>query len=308
MKKITVFLLALVLLLTQALPAFAAETGTCGENITWTYENGTLSITGSGPMDDFPEGAPWAQFKDSITTVVISGGVTYIGAGSFRDHDALTQLDVGSYLEEIGQDAFNGCDGLTSVTLPHTFKVFHERSFQGCSNLKEFHCAGRFPQFKLNCMWETRAIIYYPAAYPWGINYIKQLTEAFHGRIKFLASDGTDPLKPEETTAPTTEPTTAPTTEPTTVPTTEATTAPTETTAPPAESTARPTAAPTAPPTTFPTSGNPEPGKVDSSTTTLLIALGIVALLSASVAVALAVYQANERKRRARRRRTPGRR
>ena len=42
--------------------------------------------------------------------------------------------------------------------------------------------------------------------------------------------------------------------------------------------------------------------------TCLLIALGIVALLSASVAVALAVYQANERKRRARRRRTPGRR
>ena len=31
----------------------APTSGTCGENLTWTLENGILTISGSGPMTDF---------------------------------------------------------------------------------------------------------------------------------------------------------------------------------------------------------------------------------------------------------------
>ena len=110
----------------------------------------------------------------------------------------------------------------------------------GCANLKEFHCQGKFPSFKQNCLWDTYATIYFPADRPWGVEYIQQLEEAFKGRIEFLASDGTDPYEPTEppaeTEAPTEVPTEQPTEAPTTVPPTTvppATEAPAEETAPP---------------------------------------------------------------------------
>jgi hypothetical protein len=86
----------------------------------------------------------------------------------------------------------------------------------------------------MNCLWDTWATIYFPAASPWSVDLIRDLEEAFHGRIEFLASDGTDPYVPTEPTeateAPTEEPTTVP---PTTVP--PATQAPTEAATAPAD-------------------------------------------------------------------------
>jgi hypothetical protein len=84
--------MALVLVLTLlfgALPAAAAETGTCGENLTWSYADGVLTVTGEGAMEDYLEGAPWAHYQNEIHTLVFTGGVTYIGAYAFRDYDAL---------------------------------------------------------------------------------------------------------------------------------------------------------------------------------------------------------------------------
>ena len=139
---------------------------------------------------------------------------------------------------EIGAGAFYSCDGLTKIELPSTFKVFGEESFRNCPNLKEIHCSGRFPSFRLNCLWDTYTKIYFPAERPWSVELVIQLEEAFKGRIEFLASDGSDPYvptEPTEATEPTkaTEPeeTTQPSTEPT-QPVTEAT-EPVETTQPP---------------------------------------------------------------------------
>lgn len=196
----------------------------CGEAIVWSYSGGTLNLTGTGQMDDFPDGAPWAEYKNEIKTVIISGGITYIGAYSFSDYDALTDVQFGKDVYEIGERAFFSCDGLTEVHLPASFKIFGPSSFMGCIKLKAFHCEGKFPSFRQNCLWDTYAVIYFPADRPWSVNNIRDLEEAFHGRIEFLASDGTDPYEPTEppveTEAPTEEPTEAPTEEPTEAPTT----------------------------------------------------------------------------------------
>lgn len=231
--RILPVLLALLMLLC-ALPVSAEETtapttserapGYCGEAILWNLEDGTLTITGTGPMDDFPDGAPWEEHKDDIRKVIISDMITYVGAYSFCDYDSLTDVQFGGDVYEIGERAFFSCDGLTEVHLPASFKVFGPSSFMGCTRLKEFHCEGRFPSFRQNCLWDTYATIYFPAGRPWGVEYIAQLEEAFHGRIEFLASDGSDPYDPTEapaeTEAPTTEAPTEETTEPTEAPTT----------------------------------------------------------------------------------------
>lgn len=231
-----------VMTLLCALPVSAEETteptqverapGYCGEAIMWSFEDDTLTLTGAGEMDDFPQGTPWEEHQDEIKKVVISGGITYIGAFSFCDYDKLTEVEFGKDVYEIGERAFFSCDGLTSISLPASFKVFGPSSFMGCTKLKEIHCAGKFPSFRQNCLWDTYATIYFPADKPWGVEYIAQLEEAFHGRIEFLASDGTDPYVPTEPTEATETPTDVPTEEPATVP---PTTVPPETEAPTAE-------------------------------------------------------------------------
>ena len=247
MKKLITMMLALCLVLSMVPMGFATETATettapvettepivrepdqCGEDLRWKYENGTLTISGSGTMDDYTDSAaPWKEYKDEIEKLVLSG-VTYIGAEAFRDFDKLKEIEFGYHIKEFGYRAFYGCDGLETLELPMSFKVFGEESLRGCKNLKEIHCDGGFPSFRLNCLWESYVTIYFPADRPWPVSLIQELEEAFHGRIEFMASDGTDPYTPEEETKPTEEATVPPTTvPPTEAPTTAPTEAPTE--------------------------------------------------------------------------------
>lgn len=260
MKRVLMCLLALcVLTLSLAPVGYAAETGEpaavrepghCGENMTWVLQDGILTITGTGPMDDFPDGPQWAEHKEDIRKVVLSGNISTVGANAFTDYDKLTEVDFGKALQEIGTGAFKDCDGLTAISLPDPFRRFGEESFMNCPNLKEIHCEGGFPSFNLNCLWNTWAKIYFPAERPWGVTYIQQLEEAFKGRIEFLASDGSDPYVPTEPT--------------------EATEAPIETTAPTqaaTEPTVPPVLGPVAEPTDPPvTQGATEPPVVEVQT------------------------------------------
>lgn len=265
MRKLLTLLCSCCMILMLAAPVLATETGEpttpvraeneCGEDMTWEFSDGTLTIKGSGAMDDFEEDAPWAAHKNDIKRVVLSGKISYIGARAFKNYDALETVNFGSSLYEIGTEAFKSCDGLTVIYLPETFKIFGESSFASCSNLTSIYCSGRFPSFRLNCMWNTYGKIYYPADNPWGTEYIEQMETAFKGRIEFLAADGTDYYQPTEapTEAPTEVPTEAPTEPPTETPTEPPTEAPTE------KPTEAPTAAPTMPATAAPTEEATEP-------------------------------------------------
>ena len=241
MQRIIVIVLALVMLLSVIAPvvmATEAETTEateakvrgefeCGDDLTWSFSDGTLTITGTGKMDDYEGDAPWAAHKNEITKVVLEG-VTYVGAKAFNDYDAIKEVDFGSALYELGVQSFRSCEGLTKISLPKSFKIFGEESFNSCSNLKEIHCSGKFPSFKQNCLWAVYATIYYPAAAPWSVTYIEQLETAFKGRIQFLDSDGVDHYTPTEATEEVTEETTEATTEATTEPTVETTVETTE--------------------------------------------------------------------------------
>lgn len=280
MKKLLMMVLTVCMLLSLAAPVFATETepvrNVCGEDMTWEYADGVLTITGSGAMDDFEGDAPWAAYKNEIKRVVFSGSVSYIGAGAFSNYDAITTVNFGSSLYEIGPKAFKSCDGLTVIYLPASFKVFREESFMGCSSLTAIHCSGRFPSFKLNCLRDTYGIIYYPADKPWGVEYIEQLETAFHGRIEFLASDGTDHYNPEEETEPVTEaPTEAPTEPPTEPPTEAPTVPPTE--APTVPETIPATVPQTQPEAEAPAATEPAEVKNESKSWIGMVLIGAVA-------------------------------
>ena len=285
MKQLFSILIALCLVLPLAVPAAAAENegdlaaGTIGD-FTWTLTGNTLTISGSGAMEDFTEDAPWLPYASQIQKVIFTGGVTYVASGAFADYDTITEVDFGDAMYELGKRSFYSCDGLTALYMPASFKVFGEDSLRSCSKLTEIHCEGRFPSFRLNSLWDTYAKIYFPADRPWSVELIQQLEEAFHGRIEFLASDGTDPYTPTAPTQETVEETTEPPTEETEA-TTEETTE--ETTQVTTEETLPPTTAPTEaeitlPETTVPTENPPAESPSRYSPVTLVLAAVVMVL------------------------------
>lgn len=261
-RTVAAFLLLCLLLTMLPVAAFATETtettdtsetepvlrepGHCGEDLTWSYDAGTLTISGSGEMDDYPDGdAPWLEYKDNITSLVFTGSVTSVGAGAFMDYDSLKEVDFGSAMHTIHRQAFKSCDGLTAFTLPATFRRFGEESFMSCKSLTEIRCMGGMPSFNGNCLWDTYCTVFYPSNNPWPVEPVTQLFQAFQGRIQFFMGEGTvetavevtqPAVQPTETQPPVTEPqetvpeTTAAQTESATEPVTEPTETAAETT------------------------------------------------------------------------------
>ena len=299
MKKRIILALIVLSLLCSILPvAMATEdgdqtvlgAGSCGENLTWELKDGVLTIIGYGRMDDFPDNAPWADDRDEIISVIFTGDVTYIGERAFWDCDNLIHVEFGDKLTELGKQAFISCDALEVLYFPATFKIFGEGSLQSCPSLKALYCAGRFPSFKLNCLWDTYLTIYYSAAQPWSESTIADLEAAFKGRVSFEPADNVlppEPTEPTEPTEPVTEPT-EPETEPTeevteateevTVPATEETTVETEATEEATEApTEAPTQAPSEPPRTEP---EPAPEQKSGSWIGLVIIASVLLIMA----------------------------
>ncbi|MBQ4064805.1 MAG: leucine-rich repeat domain-containing protein, partial [Clostridia bacterium] len=117
--------------------------GACGPALTWELsKDGILTISGSGNMDDFPEGtyAPWQPYVDgkdgfTVTSAVIGEGVASVGQGAFRECRSLTAVTLPSSLTKIGTEAFYGCSALTAVTIPDAVTVVERATFAGCSSL-----------------------------------------------------------------------------------------------------------------------------------------------------------------------------
>ena len=160
-KRIISLLLALVLCVGLfAFPVSAAETeGECGEKLTWSLQNGVLTISGKGDMTDYREGnfAPWYEVRDRIQRIVIENGVTSIGDFAFydcrnitiavipesvtvfgklafADCRKLTQVTL-TGVEEIGNACFYNCESLRNVILPQGLRVIGDMAFYCCSSI-----------------------------------------------------------------------------------------------------------------------------------------------------------------------------
>lgn len=122
-KKILALLLAVCLLLgCLPLSASAATTvtddsGSCGDNVTYTFnaDTGTLTISGTGEMR-YPYG--WSSYKQNIVNVVVEQGVTSIGDSAFNYCSSLTSVTLPEGLTCIGSAAFLSCYSLKNIILP----------------------------------------------------------------------------------------------------------------------------------------------------------------------------------------------
>lgn len=139
-KHITRLLFAALLLLALCIGASAAGTsGKCGPSAYWSFDSstGTLTISGSGAMEDYEYGNefPWMDYRNSIQTIVIGDQITQIGRNAFP-WTACSTIQFGKSVRSIGAEAFSGCRNLNGdLTLPDSVQIVGDSAFAGCTGL-----------------------------------------------------------------------------------------------------------------------------------------------------------------------------
>lgn len=122
-------------------PILYASSGSCGTNATYTLANGTLTISGTGPMTNFSYTAniPWYSVRSTIKTVVIESGITSIGSKSFLSCKNLTGISIPGTVTAIRGNAFDGCTSLTSLSIPSGVTEIGSFAFQDCAALRSVY-------------------------------------------------------------------------------------------------------------------------------------------------------------------------
>ena len=127
----------LIMLLIGAGTAAAEHSGTWGI-LDWTLDdNGLLTVSGKGRMDDYSfTGEGWLTYREEIREAVISEGITSIGANMFASCTNLTDVTLSESLKEIGFAAFFSCSSLKCIRLPEGLTGIGDNAFEGCSSLE----------------------------------------------------------------------------------------------------------------------------------------------------------------------------
>ena len=127
----------------RAVPVCVRDSGTCGvdgDNLTWTLTcDGLLTISGTGRMAFYGEGAPntpWKEYMNDIKKLVVEDGVTYISDYTCLRAGTLKEVIIGEGVTRIGHGAFCTCNNLERVVLPSTVDTIEEQTFQSCVKLK----------------------------------------------------------------------------------------------------------------------------------------------------------------------------
>lgn len=139
MKKrlLSILLVLLTALTLLPLGALANDDNKCGENLTWEFADGILTISGTGDMYDYSSAdpAPWSEYNDIIASITISDGVTSIGDNAFHSCCA-ESIDLQcTSLVSIGKNAFSRCTMLTSIFIPESVQSIGSEAFSLCEGL-----------------------------------------------------------------------------------------------------------------------------------------------------------------------------
>lgn len=146
--------------------------GICGTNVTWSLNNGVLTVSGNGAMDDFiivRDGAtgeiieseshicPWESYKTWIKTLYVEDGVTSIGDSAFSNCYNLKKAVIGNSVKTIGSDAFLNAQSLTEFSLGNSVETVKTNAFYG-SGIKTLSLPASLRTIEgggLNALWSV---------------------------------------------------------------------------------------------------------------------------------------------------------
>lgn len=253
--------------------------GECGD-VQWNFDpdTGRLTLICQGYMEEFGRGeAPWQEWAESITSLVLEGELSgpspyafadltrlrsvswcetilSISDGMFQGCTGLKTMQVPESVYEVGMEAFAQCSALAKVYLPESLSLISKGAFDGTS-LKYICYAGEESQWEnvsVECQLPEGVLVLFNGQEPPTPTAVPMPTDT-------PTPKPTDTPTPKPTDTPTPKPTDAPTTKPTDTPTPK----PTDTSTP--NPTGTPTPKPTDTPTPKPTD-TPTPKPTDTPT------------------------------------------
>ena len=140
------------------------NSGICGEDVLWSFENGTLTISGTGRMYDYAsaEYLPWYALRSEITAGIIEEGVT-----------------------SLGEYVFSG-SAVSKVTLPQTLEVVGKEALANCDSLAEIEFIADAPEFAEDAFLGTTVTAWYPGSNP---TWTPDIRKDYGGDVTWMSRD-----------------------------------------------------------------------------------------------------------------------
>ena len=132
----------------EEIELFAANSNSCGEGLTWKLSNGTLTISGTGWMEDFSGFAPWYSQCAQIKKITISEGVTSISQHAFEDCINVTSISIPDSVTELNAYCFLACKSMKSITIPQSVTRIGNGVFDACEKLTDIYYGGTDASWK----------------------------------------------------------------------------------------------------------------------------------------------------------------
>ena len=117
-----------------------ADSGTCGEDATWSYEDGVLEIEGTGAVKDYTENSetPWYQYKSDVKKVIIGNEITSVGTYICHGFTEIEEIVLGAAVTKVGKYAFAGSKP-KKITVPNQEFTWGTYAFSIISYSSEVH-------------------------------------------------------------------------------------------------------------------------------------------------------------------------
>lgn len=128
-KNLIIFMLCVFLLPLQV----CAQNGNCGDNISWNFANGTLTISGTGEMTS----SNFYPVADITEKIILEEGITSISRSAFSNFKLLYDVSLPSTLTTISADAFWSCPALTQIYIPENVSEIGLGALGQCLSLTE---------------------------------------------------------------------------------------------------------------------------------------------------------------------------
>ena len=125
----------------------AAE-GVCGDDLSWIFDGTTLTISGTGVMDNYTDvnPAPWYEYRNQILGLSLPEELTVIGSRAFAECINLSVVNIPENVQIIKEYAFLECTSLTMLILNEGMRTIGECAFEQCISLSDL----RLPNTLLN--------------------------------------------------------------------------------------------------------------------------------------------------------------
>ena len=114
-------------------PAMASG-DTSDENVKVSFDNGTLTISGSGMITRISVKGCGHSLNE-IKTIIIKKGITSIGDYAFGECSSLNNIEIPNSVTSIGDYAFYLCHSLNSIEIPNSVTSIGDYAFRECSSL-----------------------------------------------------------------------------------------------------------------------------------------------------------------------------